>query len=136
MANLSLPTRGLVFTSLGTDLNTSQSTIELEATEANLMLSPDAPINQTLIEYEGWLQQSLLSCARFSTFSDAQSPAHCLVEEITKAIQEVHVTKVEEWSIQMAALKAQAPLPPIVIERQCVTVEGGVSSFFIYYLCQ
>ena len=134
MANLSLPTRGLVFASLETGLNTSQSTVELEATEANLMLSPDAPINQTLIEYESWLQQSLLSCARFSTFSEAQSLAHCLVEEITKAIQEVHATKVEEWSIQMAALKAQASLPPIVIERQCVTVEGGVSLFFIYYL--
>lgn len=135
MANISLPTRGLVFTSLA-DLNTSQATIELEATEANLTLSPDASTNLKLIEYEGWLRQSLLSCTRFSTFSDAQSPANCLVEEITQAIQEVHATKVEEWSLQIAALNAQAPLPPIVIERRCVTVEGGVSPFFIYYLCR
>lgn len=135
MANVSLPTRGLVFASLR-DLNTPQSTVDLEATEANLMLSSDAPINQKLIEYENWLQHSLLSCTRSFTFSGARSPAQCLVEEITHAIQEVYATKLEEWSFQIAALKAQVPLPPIVIERKCVMVEGGVSPFFISDLCR
>ena len=133
MANICVSTRGLVFASLP-NLNTPQSTVELEATEANLKLSLDAPINQKLIEYESWLQNSLLSCTRSLALSGAQSPAHSLVEEITQAIQEVRASKAEEWSIQIAALKAP-PLPPTVIEKKCATVEGGASPLLVYDLC-
>ncbi|KAH8996090.1 hypothetical protein EDB86DRAFT_2829232 [Lactarius hatsudake] len=124
---LSFPTRGLVFASLP-DLNTSRSTARLEATGENLNLSPDALINKKLIEYEGWLQHSLSSCTQpFAIHSAKYLPQDCLVDEITQAIQEVQATKVEEWTCQIAALKAQAPLPPTVVKRKCVIVEGGLA---------
>jgi len=70
----------------------------LEVTKASLILSPDAPINQKLIEYEDWLQSSLLSCTRSIAMPCPIQEA--LIKEITQAIQEVYATKAEEWSHQ------------------------------------
>jgi hypothetical protein len=122
MAYHTLPTRGLVFASTPTS-----STSTRQAPSEDLMLSPDAPINQGLIEYEGWLENAISTLRgpfRISKGPQFQAQNN-LIEEITLAITEVQATKREEWSHQLAGMHAQVPLPPSVIDNQCVIVDGG-----------
>jgi len=115
-----IPTRGLVFES-GPTTDMLPGRISSES----LALSPDAPINQALIEYEEWLANAM-STLRESLGKRQQSHTETnLIEEITLATEEVHAAKCHEWSHQLAEMQTSRPLPPFVIDSQCAIVDGG-----------
>jgi hypothetical protein len=120
MAYHTIPTKGLAFASKPTS-------------SESLTLSLDAPINQALIEYEGWLADAMSTLrAPLETSIGQQSRMKSnLIKEITLATEEVNVAKRDDWSRQLAEMQAEVPLPQLVVDGQCVTVDGGWSHLVI-----
>jgi hypothetical protein len=120
MAYHTIPTRGLIFASAPT-INIMPG----QVSSGGLELSSEAPINQALIEYENWLT-SAMSALRGSLGEGQQSHTETkLIKEITLATEEVHAAKQYERSRQLAEMQTSKPLPPSVIDSQCVAVDGG-----------
>jgi hypothetical protein len=67
----------------------------LSDSEKILMLSPDAPINQALIEYEGWLESTVSALGRAQGL--LLQVQNDLIKEIILAIMEVQTAKKKEW---------------------------------------
>jgi hypothetical protein len=131
MAYHMLPSRGLVFASMPTQGMSIAMTSQ--TSEEDLMLCPDAAINQAMIEYEGWLQNTI-SALRGPLKRTKGPQSHVrkmLIEEITLATKDLHAAKREEWSCQLAAMRSQARLPSLVIDNQCSIVDGGQSHFYV-----
>ena len=115
-----IPTRGLAFASEPTT-----NMLPGGASLQSLALSPDAPINRALIEYEDWLTNTM-STLRGSLGKRQQShKVTKLIEEINLATEEVHAAKCYERSRQLAEAQISRPLPPFVIDSQCAIVDGG-----------
>ncbi len=126
MAYHTLPSRGLVFASTLTG-----SILMRQVSAEDLVLCPDAIINQSVIEYKGWLQNSI-SALRGPLRITKGPQSHIqqkLIEEITLATEELHTARREEWSCQLAAMHSQVPIPSFVIDSQCSIVDGGQSHF-------
>jgi hypothetical protein len=126
MASYTTPFRDLVFAS--TRKPTTQ--VSLEVSAENLILCPDAIINQPVIEYEAWLQNSISVLKRppMATKGPHSHAQKDLIEDITLATKELHDALREEWSRQQAVIPSQITLPSFVIDNQCPTVDGGTSS--------
>lgn len=130
MAYHMLPSRGLVFASMPAS-NMSIST-EQPSTE-DLMLCTDATINQAIIKYEDWLQNSIFTLrgplckVKSSQLNTHKKLKKKLIEEITLATKDLHAAKREEWLRQLAVINLQMPLPSFVVDNQCSIVDGGQS---------
>lgn len=126
MAYYTSPSRDLVFASTPTS-NMSTRRVLSE----DLMLCPDAIINQAIIEYEGWLRNSIsaLKGPLMTTKGPHSHKQKQLIKDIALATDELHVAKREEWSRQLAVMPSQVPLPSFVIDNQCPIVDGGQSLF-------
>lgn len=122
MAYHSLPSQGLVFASTPTgSMSTRQVSVE------DLVLSPEAIINRSVIEYEGWLQDSIsaLTGPLRITKGPQSRVQKRLIEEITLATEELHAARREEWSRQLAATHSHVPIPSSVVDNRCPIVDGG-----------
>jgi hypothetical protein len=119
MAYHIIPTKGLVFDSIGSK----------PASSENLTLSLDMPINQALIEYEAWLvdAMSTLRASVWKLTSHQSRMKNNMIKEITIATEEVSAAKRDEWSRQLVEMHAEVPLPQFPVGDQSVTVDGGKS---------
>lgn len=125
MAYHTLPSRDLVFASTPTS---SSSTKQPSAED--LILSPDATINQAMIEYEDWLQNSI-SALRGPLKKMKGEMRKDLIEKISHETEDLCAAKREEWLRQLAVICSQKPLPSFVADNQTPIVDGGRSPFLM-----